>query len=69
MKRDYIKKIFKILALVDDTWILNEVYQFAVNMTRQQEILHPVIRNREATSGKQGFAAVSRISGEERMDE
>lgn len=37
MKRTYLKKIFKILAAVDSVWILEQVYRFAVNMTRGTE--------------------------------
>lgn len=37
MKRAYLKKIFKILAAVHDTWILEQVYRCAVNMTRGTE--------------------------------
>lgn len=35
MKRAYLKKIFKILAAVHDTWVLEQIYRFAVNMTRE----------------------------------
>ena len=34
MKRRYIKRIFKVLAVVDDMWTLEQVYRFAVNMVR-----------------------------------
>lgn len=37
MKRTYLKKIFKILAAVDSVWVLEQVYRFAVNMTRGTE--------------------------------
>lgn len=35
MKRAYLKKIFKILSAVDSVWVLEQVYHFAVNMTRE----------------------------------
>lgn len=35
MKRAYLKKIFKILAAVHDIWVLEQVYRFAVNITRE----------------------------------
>lgn len=35
MKREYLKKIFKILSQVNDVWILEQVYKFAVNITKE----------------------------------
>lgn len=35
MKRRCIKKIFKLLAEVDDIWVLNQVYKFALGMTSE----------------------------------
>ena len=34
MKQEYLKKIFKILSAVNDVWILEQIFKFAVNMTR-----------------------------------
>lgn len=33
MKREYLKKIFKILSQVNDIWILEQMYRFAVHIT------------------------------------
>lgn len=35
MKRRYIKKIFKLLAEVDDIWVLNQVYKIVLAMTSE----------------------------------
>ncbi len=35
MKREYLKKIFKILSQVDDVWILEQIYKFSVEMTKE----------------------------------
>lgn len=35
MKREYLKKIFKILSQVDDVWILEQIYKFSVGMTKE----------------------------------
>lgn len=37
MKRAYLKKIFKILAAVDNMFILEQVYRCAVNMVKGTE--------------------------------
>lgn len=34
MRKDYIKKIVKILSLAN-LWTLDQIYQFAVNMTKE----------------------------------
>lgn len=34
MRNSYLKKIFKILSSAD-MWTLNQIYQFAVNMTKE----------------------------------
>lgn len=34
MRQKYIKDIFKVLSAVTDTWILEQIYRFAVNMTK-----------------------------------
>ncbi len=35
MKRRYIKKIFKLLAEINDIWVLEQVYKFALGMTSE----------------------------------
>lgn len=35
MKRKYLKKIFKILSVVNDIWILEVIYNFSVGMTKE----------------------------------
>lgn len=35
MKRRYIKKIFKLLAEVDDIWVLNQVYKIVLAITSE----------------------------------
>lgn len=44
MKRAYLKKIFKILAAVDNAFILEQVYRCAVNMVKgtEYEVKKPV---------------------------
>ena len=37
MKRAYLKKIFKILAVVDNMFILEQVYRCAMNMVKGTE--------------------------------
>ena len=37
MKKRYIKKIFKVLARINDVWVLDQIYQFAVNMTATEK--------------------------------
>lgn len=37
MKKEYLKKIFKILSMVNDTWVLEQVYRCAVNITKQED--------------------------------
>lgn len=37
MKKAYLKKIFKILAAVDNMFILEQVYRCAVNMVKGTE--------------------------------
>lgn len=34
MKKDYLKKIFKILLNVQDVWILEQIYRCAINITK-----------------------------------
>lgn len=34
MNKTYLRKIFKLLSTIDNPWILNEIYRFAVNITR-----------------------------------
>lgn len=38
MKREYLKKIFKILSMVNDMWVLEQIYRCAVNITREDEV-------------------------------
>ncbi len=35
MKREYLKKIFKVLSQVNDVWILEQIYKFSVGMTKE----------------------------------
>lgn len=37
MKREYLKKIFKVLNAINDPWVLHEVYRFAVNITKRED--------------------------------
>jgi hypothetical protein len=37
MKREYLKKIFKILSGINDMWVLEQVYRCAVNITKQED--------------------------------
>ncbi len=37
MRKKYLKKIFKILSSVNSVWVLDQIYQFAVNMTREEK--------------------------------
>ncbi len=33
----YLKKIFKVLSSVNNVWVLDQIYQFAVNMTKEEK--------------------------------
>lgn len=35
MKREYLKKIFKILSQENDVWILEQIYKFSVGKTKE----------------------------------
>ncbi len=35
MRKKYLKKIFKVLSSVNNEWILDQIYRFAVNMTKE----------------------------------
>lgn len=38
MKRsEYLRKILKVIANIDSVWVLEQIYRFAVNMTRETE--------------------------------
>lgn len=37
-KIEYLEKINEIINKVDDTWILNEIYRFTLNMTKESEV-------------------------------
>jgi len=34
-KKTYIKEIVKILLTVNDTWLLNQIYRFSINITKE----------------------------------
>lgn len=33
-KAEYLRKILKVIADIDSVWVLEQIYRFAVNMTR-----------------------------------
>lgn len=35
VKREYLKKIFKVLSQVNDVWILEQIFKFSVGMTKE----------------------------------
>lgn len=35
MKEQILSEISRILNTIDDTWVLNQIYRFMVNMTRE----------------------------------
>ncbi len=37
MRKEYVKKIFKILVSVDNVWILEQIYRCAVNITKDEK--------------------------------
>lgn len=34
-KSEYLRKILKVIADIDSVWVLEQIYRFAVNMTRE----------------------------------
>ena len=47
MKDEYFRKINGILSAVTDTWILGQIYKFAINMTKDEEDFYGVCRSGE----------------------